>query len=327
MKKIFISLLSLFLFVIIILNRQCNSHTNESPAIHEGKILADRSLYIFNSKGNPSTELLDLLDATNIQHDGTLAGIVKATQYRQDKGGWLRIPGKERWEVKEIFPEKRAQLMTIFDKLGMTQEIEPTRNYYDYAFILGATVHRIRSRLKYLIDLWKKGVRFGGIAVLVGQRPLDSGLESPKILLDKNNTMLPFKHDWQLTGDLPTTETGAAKLVFDQSVLPTTWNDLAITFIDTPMQQTLSGKLRRPNTQDAVLNWLKTDPKLGSILAISNQPYVHYQDTVLRCCILETFSLETVGKATCLQERITALLDNMARWLYQENKRRSIAKE
>ncbi len=188
-------------------------------------------------------------------------------------------------------------------------------------------VHRVRSRLKYLIELWEKGVRFGSINVLAGQRPLDPNLESPEILLDKNNMMLPFKDDWQLTGDLPTTEAGAAKLVFDQSVLPAAWNDLAITFIDTPMQETGTGKLRRPNTQDSVVHWLKTDLKPGSVLAISNQPYVYYQDTAFRCCIPETFSLETVGKAACLQERTTALLDNMARWLYQENKRRTLREE
>ncbi len=129
MKKIFIYLSNLFLFFIIILNSQCNTRNNELPARHEGGILADRSLYILDSKGNPSLALLDLLDATNIQHDGTLAGIVKATQFKQNEGGWLRTPDKERWEMKEIFPEKRVQLMTIFDKLGMIQEIEPTHHY------------------------------------------------------------------------------------------------------------------------------------------------------------------------------------------------------
>ncbi len=290
-------------------------------------ILADRSLYILDSKSNPSLALLDLLDATDIQHDGTLAGIIKATQRRQDKGGWLRTSGKERWEVKEVLFEKREQLMIIFDKLSVIQEIRPTRIYYDYAIIFGDTVHRIRSSLKYLVELWKKGVRFGCIVVLVGQRPLDPGLESPKILLDKNNTMLPFKHDWQLTGDLPTTETGAAKLIFAQSRLPAEWDNFSIIFIDTPMQPTLSGGLRRPNTQDSILYWLKVDPKPGSILTISNQPLVHYRDTVFRCSISKAFSLESVGKAACLQERMTVLLDNMARWLYQENKRRTLREE
>lgn len=301
-------------------------HNNELPVKHEGDILADCSLYILDSKSNPSPALLDLLDTTDIQHDGTLAGIVKATQYAQDNGGWLRTPGKERWEVKEIFPEKRAQLMTIFDKLGTIKKIEPTRYYYDHALILGATVQRVRSRLKYLIELWEKGMRFCSINVLVGERLLDSNLESPEILLDENNSILPFRNDWQLTGDLPTTETGAVKLVFAQSPLPAEWDNLAIVFIDTPMQQTLSSGLRRPNTQDSVLYWLKTNPKPGSILAFSSQPLVHHRDTVLRCSISKAFSLETVGKAASLEERMTVLLDNMARWLYQENKRRSFEK-
>jgi len=324
MKKIFIPLSSLLFFAIIVLNQQYNLRNDKSHDMHEGGMLMDCSSYILDSKGNPSTGLLDLLATTNIQHDGTLVEIVRSTQFPQDEGGWLRTSGKERWEVKEISPEKREQLMTMFDKLFVIQEIEPAGIYYDYAVILGATVHRVRSRLQYLVELWKKGVRFGCIVVLVGQRPLDSGLESPEELLNENNTMFPFKHGWQLTDDLPTTETGMAKLVFAQSPLPAEWDNLSIIFVDTPMQQTLFGKLRRPNTQDTIMHWFKTNPRAGSVLAISGQPYVNYQDTVLRCFIPDTFSLETVGKAAPLKERTTTILDSMARWLYQENKRRAL---
>jgi len=289
-------------------------------------MLVDSLLYILGSDGNPSLGLLDLLSATDIQHDGTLAGIVKATQFSQDEGGWLRTQGKERWEVKEVFSEKREQLMAMFGKLGVIQEKEPVSMCYDYAVIFGAIVHRVRSRLQHLVELWKKGVRFGSIVVLTGQRPLDPNLESPKELLNKNNTMFPFKHEWQLTGNLPTTETGMAKLVFEQSPLPVEWDNFSILFIDTPMQQTLSDKLRRPSAQDTITNWFKTNPRPGSILAISNQPYVNYFDTVFRCFIPDTFSSETVGKVASSKETTSTLLDNMARWLYQENKRRALKK-
>ncbi len=327
MKKVFIPLSSLLVFAIIVLNHQCNSHNDKSHDMHKGGMLSDCSLYILDSKSNPSPQLLDLLTATDVKHDGTLTGIVRATQFSQNEGGWLRTLGKERWEVKEVFSEKREQLMAILDKLGVIQEIEPTDICYDYAVILGATVHRVRSRLQHLVELWKKGVRFGSIVVLTGQRLLDPGLESPKELLNKNNTMFPFKHGWQSTGDLPTAEAGMTKLVFEQSPLPAEWDNLSITFIDTPKQQTLDGKLRRPNTQESIMHWLKTNPKAGSILAISNQPYVHYQDSAFRCFLPDTFSLETVGKAVSSKERTSSLLDNMARWLYQENKKRTLTKE
>jgi len=188
MKKIFVPLSGLFLFAIIVLSQKCNLHNNELRDMHKGGVLVDCSLYILDSKGNSSPGLLDLLAATDIQHDGTFAGIVKATQFSQDEGGWLRISGKERWEVKEVFPEKREQLMTMFDKLCVIQEIEPVSIYYDYVVIFGGTVHGTRSRLQYLVKLWKKGVRFGSIVVLTGQRPLDPGLESLEELLNENNT-------------------------------------------------------------------------------------------------------------------------------------------
>jgi len=323
MKKMFIPLLSLLLFAIIVLSQQCNLRDNKSHDMHKGGVLGDHSSYIFDGDGNPSPGLLDLLAATNIQHDGTLAGIVKATQFPQDKGGWLRKPGKERWEVKEVLPEKREQLMTMFDELGVIQKIEPAGINYDYAVMFGATVHCVRSRLRHLVELWNKGVRFSRIVVFTGQRPLDPGLESSEELLNANNTMFPFKHDWQLTDCLPTTEAGMAKLVFAQSPLPAEWDDFSIMFIDTPAQQELSGKLCRPSTKDTIMHWLKTKPWPGAILAISNQPYVHYQDTVFRCFIPNTFNLEPVGKAASFRDRTSTLLDNMARWLYQENQRRT----
>ncbi len=320
MKKKLNYSLSLFLFAIITLNRQCDSRS--TTRLKRGEVKG-KSFIIVDETGKPTNELLRLLDETNVKHDGTLAGIIKATQKTQNEGGWLRGQHKERWETEEIFPEKHGKLLDSFDRLYTIQEQVPHCFYYDYVVILGATIQRMRFRVKHLIDLFeKRGIRFGAIVVLVGQRGLDKNLESEEILLDKTNSILPFKHNWRWIGELPTTETEAAKLIFDQSVLPSEWKNISIVFVDTP---TPKGK-SRPNTQDSIECWLKTRPKGGSILAISSQPFINYQDTVLRCWVPEEFCLETVGSAALPEERLTVLLDNMARWLYQENIKRNLAK-
>ena len=83
-----------------------------------------------------------------------------------------------------------------------------------------------------------------------------------------------------------------------------------------------TGLAIRPNTGDTIIAWLKHNPKPGEILAISSQPYVQYQDAVLKTLIPHGFSTETIGPATVGDsEAIAVNLDNVARILYQEQER------
>lgn len=265
----------------------------------------------------PKPALVEALTLTNITHDNTLKDIVAKIQFTQDRGGWLRPISKERWETDEIIADKRDLLLPIFDHLGILQEVTPSRNYYDYALLLGATVDPVRARLQYLATLWKSGIRFGSIIILTGQRTLNPKLESPERLLDKENGLLPFKEGWHFTSRIPTTETEMIQLVLEQSELPKEWDDLPIIIIDTPMQQTADDTWQRPNTHDTVKTWLHTNPTPGNILAISNQPYVGYQNAVLQNLIPNTFVIETVGKSASPNIKITTALDTLARWLQQ----------
>lgn len=274
--------------------------------------------FIIDSEGNPSEALKAILKATNITHDDSLASIISATQRTQNDGGWLRATGKERWEIDELFIQKRESLFSIFKNLGVLDQVIPLQTHYDYALLLGATAYRVRTRLRHLIELWNNGVQFNTIVVLCGQRTLDPQLESLDVLLNANNGVLPFKSDWQFNGAIPKTETDMMQLVFEQSALPEEWKNLSIIFIDTPQQLQENGSWKRPSTQDTVEAWFAINPTPGSILAISNQPFVGYQDTALRRFIPATFTIETIGQAASASIKIATLLDNMARWLYIE---------
>lgn len=269
------------------------------------------SQILFNKDRQPTQALLDVLQATNINHDGTLNSIYVETQK-----SWLRTANKERWENETVLTINHDNPSELLQKLGLIQEIKPTQKHYNHVILLGSTVTSIRIRLAYLIQLYNNGIRFDSINILAGQRPLDKTIESPDFLLHNSCQAFPFKQNWQLQGSLPTTETEMIKMVFDQAVLPKEWNNIAINFVDTPMQETQDG-FRRPNTQDTITEWITLhNPTAGSILALSNQPYIGYQDSVLHKSFSKNFTIETVGSGCDDNYKIATVLDSLARWIY-----------
>jgi hypothetical protein len=271
------------------------------------------SQILINQDNKPTPDLLKILQETNINHDGTWQDILTQTQKT-----WLRPAGQERWENQTPLTCVCENLPTLFENLALVHEVKPLKLHYNYAVFLGATLETVRSRLAHLITLWNDGIRFDSIIVLAGKRQLDSTLESPESLLNNTCAQLPSKQNWQFNGQLPTTETEMIKFVFDQTNTPEKWSTIPCIFVDAPMQTAENGSLRRPNTQDTVDEWLKqNNPTPGSILSISNQPYIGYQDAVLRKALPKEFVIETVG-TSCSDTKPTVILDSLARWIYNE---------
>jgi hypothetical protein len=77
------------------------------------------------------------------------------------------------------------------------------------------------------------------------------------------------------------------------------------------------GEKARPNTADTYYSWLATKPTAGSVVAFSNQPFVPYQQLVGEGILPNDFYLETVGVAAPSDIRVSILLDNLARTLFQ----------
>jgi len=273
---------------------------------------------LIDKDGRPTEPLRKLLQVFDIKHDDTLKTIVDETQKV-----WLRPAGKERWEVELLHEDKRDQIMPILKEIGCIDEVFPSQEKYTYGVVLGALVSRVRSRFAFLLDLYKRGVRFDEVVFLGGERPLYPNQEPEELLLDPNNKELPFSPDWQLKGELPKTETEMMQMVFDQAELPEGFaENVRVTFVDAPMQQKADGALRRPTTNDTIERWLEQNPAPGSCLFVSNQPYSGRQDSVARTYLPERFAIETVGSAAYKDLPIVTFLDSLARWLYQEKKRR-----
>jgi len=303
----------LFLFFVVILVSGLGG-----CEMAQSKEQADLADNVLDKQGRPTETLQKLLDLFGIEHDGTLESVVAETQKV-----WLRPAGKERWEVALLHEGNREQILPLLKKIGSVDAIFPSQKNYQYGVVLGALVSRVRSRFAFLLDLWKKGIRFDEVVFLGGERPLHATLESADLLLDPNNKELPFSEGWRLKEKLPETETEMMKMVFDQAELPEGFaENVNVTFVDAQMQQRADGTLRRPTTNDTVEKWLEQNPEPGSCLFVSNQPYTGRQDSVARTYLPKRFSIETVGSQAYQDLPIVTFLDSLARWLYQEKKRR-----
>lgn len=275
-------------------------------------------LSLVTQSGTIKDEIYQLLELSQINCNKSLNEVVNATQKTQGAGGWLRKPGAERWDVEELCNDvsKSNTYMALFEALDMTKEIEPSKNHYTYVFLLGATIRPVRSRLAHLIKLWNSGVRFDNIVVLGSDRDLDQKIENETVLY--HSDILPIKSDWKRPETPPTTEYEMMKMVFDQVTLPSELDKVALLWVNTPKIKTAAGIFRNPNTSDTIKSWLATSPQKGSVLSISNQPYVGYQHACLKTYIPQEFTVETIGYAASEKEKIAILFDTLARWLYQE---------
>jgi hypothetical protein len=313
-KIIYLSLL-----IICILFKSEDSMSNETKKQTEPHI---GYTLLLDSTNRPTDELTQLLRTLNINHDETLSTIVPETQKQ-----WLRQFGKERWQVEEVFHAHKEAIRDSAFKLGLINEIAPSQRTYKYAMILGASLTRTRTRLAYLVNLWRNGVKFDCIYCLGSERPLDQAIESEEKMLDPNNGEMQFKPHWQKPSKLPTTEFEMTEFVYEQSDLPEDFRAIPIQFINSPMRTTKNGTLTRPTTGDTIIDWLATKPEHGDCLFISNQPFVGYQDSVMRTYMPADFGfMETCGSAAQEnpQNQNLIFLDTLARFLYQEKMRRDL---
>jgi hypothetical protein len=214
---------------------------------------------------------------------------------------WLRKPGKERWEVAELSEDKRAIVLNWATQQGLFDSWKPLLKNYDKALILGATTSRMQMRLNYLIELWEEGTRFDEIVWLTGDRPLDPRVDS---LTDRS-----------------TTESGAARIIWEETILPEGMRNLPVVFMPVPMKIEGSSSVR-PNTQDTLVAWQAKVLGPCTALFVSNQPFCGYQFAVIKTTLTPEVMFDLVGSGVDLTERSVSAavtLDSIARWIYQDD--------
>ena len=283
---------------------------------HEGN-WSPRANLIIDQDGKPKACLLDLLKSTGIEHDETLGDIVKQTQ-----ANWIRKPGQERWDLAS--DQIPTELMEIFDKCGCIGDVGPVACEYDYVLVMGALASRMRTRLGYALELCKT-IKCKKLVLLTGQRPRNVQLETEKDILGVglDHDQLVKKSDFKWDGILPQTESGIMQLLYEQADVSADFKQqVQVVLVDAPMKLNAAGDLVRPTTGDTVDLWLAQNPTPGRCLVISNNPYIGYQDSVTRGLLPTSFKIETVGHQDGDDVKLAIYLDNMARWLYQEQQNR-----
>jgi hypothetical protein len=237
--------------------------------------------------GKPSAALLEVLETFGITHDGSWSSIQKATE-----SAWLSHGRNvDLQDIPAVHDVNLEKTYSLFTRLGMTQTFTPKETWYDYGVILGALTSTVRQRIWFLKKLWESGIHFETLVFLTGDRPLDPKLESEQLLLNPANSPYPFREQWTWIGPLPTNETEMMRLVFDQLALPAEWRNMPLIIADAPKPP----GMKRPHTEHTVLAWLAMHPEPGTLLVISNQPFVCRQEAVIEPLLPAGFEIETVG--------------------------------
>jgi hypothetical protein len=203
---------------------------------------------------------------------------------------WIQA-GKERWEFDSRYEEEKELLWPLFSKLHLLEPVTAAKPQYDYALVHGALLSTVEKRLDFLISEWSRGVRFNELVFLTGRRPL--------LPAEQEKVGAPF-------------ETDMVKWVYEKASMPVEMRNLLVTFVDAQCKEG-----RRPRTEDTVHTWLSSHPLPGSCLAVSNQPYVCYQDGVAKRLFPDPFTIETIGCGVFSDPKVGLLLDTVAKWLNQ----------
>ena len=271
-----------------------------------------QSTLFFDTNGRVTSALARLLELFGVGHDGTLKGVRDATQ-----AAWFQA-GKLRAEIAEKHGDKKNAALPLFAALGMIDAVRVPPTDYLYALVLGGTVVAVRKRLSFLLDALVNSATCGTVVLLGSERPLLAEKESPEVLLKWDNDEFPFPEEWHPRRELPTTEAGMMELVYDQVSHLFLQQGCKVQCVNSRKREG-----RNPTTRDTVVDWLnldadmlKPEPIPGLCLAVSSQPFVGYQELVLRRVLPDNFGLTCVGY-TAPSLPVTTYLDNVAKLIFE----------
>lgn len=283
--------LTRILFYLVILSVHCQCVLSSIKDC----LLSNNKQSLIASYGNPSKTLISLLDALQLVHDGTLEHIKEITQAQ-----WLRPSDLEREDCAEVYADLHDELLPLFKKLTLIDEINPSHTHYQHAIVLSNnSMANNVQRIAYLYELFKMGIRFEHIHLLGAQN-----------LCTSDDIPLPF---------FPCTETQAITFLYHNLPKDSAFLAIPVTIYDIADRVTDDGMIVRGNTHSQVVQWTAQNPNSQSELWISNNPYITYQDSVIRSCRSHNPFLEVVGP--CMKNDfnpIRVCLDTLARIIYQK---------
>ena len=266
---------------------------------------------------SPSTYAFDDAFFSNLDNLQTLLKVPHTKMHESmiiASQKWRRQKGVERWDITKgvITKDIKEKCLKILNDMGLSSEIKPAKNKFDYILILGATAPRMKRRLNQVIRLWDKVITAKNIVFLTGQRPLTPKVDQIFQLMEKAAGPNPSELS------KPENETEAAKMVWHSSLtLPEEMEDLGCMFVDTPRIWSKKDKQwQRPNTRDTLKQWMKTNPSSGTVLIISDQPHAYYQEIVVNQELPKSFITSLAAESADADTDFFIYLDALALWLY-----------
>lgn len=269
---------------------------------------------LFNAEGKPTPALKALLTVTGIAVDP--ADTVLEVHEKTKAAGWQSKPGKERPDMRlpDDLRDKASDIIVIGEKsLNLQTTVYPKPGMsFDGALYLGAAFTRIVTRIEFYNKLVDMGLLRPDLKmyVLTGDRkasPEKFG-ESPEAFLKfaraKSENLTLELAD----AELPTNELEIIKFVF--KYIPPKAS--SVEYIYSPKDPTHT----RATTDSTMVSFLEKVKDGGTFVAISNQPYVDYQQSVLTLRIAKLHRHDvrvyTVGAADTEEAKEARGPDNYA---------------
>lgn len=249
---------------------------------------------------NGPTQLLrDIFKITEIENVENLEYATKQSNFR-----WIRPKGLERWHLYSILLDhQRVKLEKIIKNSALSKEKMPTKKHYYAVVILGATTTRVSTRMEFLLKLAKSGVTWEKVFLLGSDRDLNTGPEADQRMAE----FLKLRESQE-------TEMAMMEYLWSQFNKPKFCQDMKA--ISAQAGKRPDGT--RAGTEDILMELVKImgDVKGQSILFISNNPYICFQDAVVKRVLKHhNINTETVGDAMSGGESMENVLDTVARCL------------
>ena len=209
--------------------------------------------------------------------------------------GWVSSDNLAHKKLKNDLSTDKANLIVdiCINKFYLNKSHQPITDDYDLLLILGCDLQGMISRLNYYVEiiLHNKKLRELPVFILTGTRSTDESfgetLENfTKLCKDQDLDYLP-RNELEIIHFLMRTKYSVIKDY-------TTVNDDVSTHA---VQQTSNHATTASTMHKFLDGYLKLD-QIHKVLAISNQPYIVYQQAVLTNVIAERgydFKVETVG--------------------------------
>lgn len=216
----------------------------------------------------------------------------------------------ERWEVTtgKWMNEDLLELQKHLRILGLIDEVSPQHQRPDAVCVLGASYARIAKRIKHLEGLLEKGFKPQTLILLAGERYVTVGVDGTEAELQE------IAAEFSLNDYKMLTETHMIKKAYQDSTL---FGKFPLFVIDTPR-----GEERRPTTPMTIreLNdFLQNHQDLKHIVFISNQPYVKYQEGMIRAVLKNmgsTITFEVIGNAVQQPDVTRPLIEGVGSHIY-----------